>query len=213
MSHNSSSDLFPENSSLCSTTKWQKKGEKKLKIVPEFLLATTTVLLVSINVGDSWMWVLVAAWDRSTNVTSRDTKNWNLFFSGIISVRDLMHTTVLHSPCPQANLNEGRVLTKKIQSPWKPNYFASCTVCSQFLMVIMWGSFCSGGQALVLLQNLSKINEDYLWHGSIWGQPVLLYLLLGSRATIDSFFFFFNVCLLLKDNSSCHLFCFLRMTR
>lgn len=46
---------------------------------------------------------------------------------------------------------------------WKPSFSTLCTVCGQLPVVIGWGSFCYGKQAIVLFKKPSKIKERVIY--------------------------------------------------
>jgi len=79
-------------------------------------LETSVVLPISINVPDSQIQVFVTACIRSLDITSTDTKILNPIFTGTFAGRGLLLIMGWHSRCPQASVNEGRVLTKTTQS-------------------------------------------------------------------------------------------------
>lgn len=109
---------------------------KEIDYNPQIPPATSMVLPVSINALDLWIRVLITACVGSFNVTSKDTKSWNPIFTGTISGRGLLLIMGLHSPCPQANLNEGRVLTKTTRSSGSQTslLYVLCAVSCQWLL-------------------------------------------------------------------------------
>lgn len=113
-----------------------KKWWKGIDDSPQFPLTTSVVLPVSINVLDLKIRALIAACVRCLDVTSTDTKSWNPIFTGTISGKGLLLIMGLHSSCPQASLNEGRLLTKTTQSSGSPAslLYVLCVVSCQWLL-------------------------------------------------------------------------------
>lgn len=93
---------------------------------------------------------------------------------------------------------------------WKLNSSTFRTVCSQLPVVIGWGSFCYGDQAVVLLQNSSKIKERDIYDIVVKADHKTRTPYLSFRShSYYRFIILFYVFLLPKDSSGCHPFYFL----
>lgn len=134
-SHNDSNETFPERF-YYALPESGKKWWKEIDNSPQIPTGDKRGPACQHQCAGSVNPVLITGCVRSPNITSADTKSWNPIFTGAICGRGLLLIKGLHSPCPQACLNEGRLLTTRSQSSGSQTPLLSvlCAVSCQWLL-------------------------------------------------------------------------------